>query len=176
VAQSQASGRPRPDDGDVDGHAPGGGAATRSAPEPLLDVRDDEPLVDLREAPSVKFTASPARADGQAPVERRDAIQRSRLIAVVIIAVLNIFDLITTYYAIAHGAHEGNPIVAWMIASRFVVVAKVSLCATLIIGAVFATRRRRRVTLASLCTAWAVVGVYSMVVVINSLTVWSHIH
>ncbi len=109
-------------------------------------------------------------------MERRDAIQRSRLIAVVIIAVLNIFDLITTYVAIAHGAHEGNPIVAWMIASRFVVVAKVTLCATLIIGAVLATRRRRRVTLASLCTAWAVVGVYSMVVVINSLTVWSHIH
>ena len=107
--------------------------------------------------------------------ERRDAVQRSRLVAVVLIAVLNAFDLVTTYVAIAEGAHEANPIVAWMISSRLVVVVKVAICASLIIGAVVARRRRRRVTLTSLCAAWAVVGVYSLVVVINTLSVWAHV-
>jgi hypothetical protein len=107
--------------------------------------------------------------------ERRDALQRSRLAAVIAIAVLNTFDLITTYVAIAAGAHEANPVVAWMISSRLVIVFKVAICASLIIGALFAKRRRRRVTLTGLCTAWAVVGVYSLVVVINTLTVWAHL-
>jgi len=108
-------------------------------------------------------------------IERRDALQRSRLAAVVTIAVLNTFDLVTTYVAIAEGAHEANPIVAWMISSRLVIVVKVAICASLIIGAVLARRRRRRVTLVSLCAAWVVVGVYSLVVVINTLSVWAHI-
>jgi len=107
--------------------------------------------------------------------ERRDALQRSRLAAVIAIAVLNTFDLITTYVAIAAGAHEANPVVAWMISSRLVIVFKVAVCASLIIGALLAKRRRRRVTLTGLCTAWAVVGVYSLVVVINTLTVWAHL-
>ena len=109
-------------------------------------------------------------------VERRDAIQRSRLVAVVLIATLNMFDLITTYVAISQGAHEANPIVAWMISSRAVVVAKILICGWLIVSVVVAKNRRRRVTLAGLCTAWAVVGVYSLVVVINTLTVWSRLH
>jgi hypothetical protein len=157
-----------------------------------VNLRDAEPLVDLRDAPSVRFSDPPpfeATAGGfrwwrgrrattappLAVVERRDAIQQARFIAVVIIAVLNGLDLITTYVALARGAHEGNPIVAWMISSRVVVLAKVFLCGMLILGALVARDRRHRVTLAGLCTAWAVVGVYSLVVLINTVSVWSRL-
>ena len=62
-----------------------------------------------------------------------------------------------------------------MIESRAVVFAKVLICGSLIVGVVVAKNRHRRVTLAGLCTAWAVVGVYSLVVVINTLSVWSRL-
>ncbi len=171
----------------TDPSGPGGG--TVDASEPLgavLDLGHVEPLVDLRDQPSISFDGQPGReasvptgqldAAATGSVERRDAIQRSRFVAVVLIAVLNMFDLITTYVAIAQGAHEGNPIVAWMISSRAVVLAKILICGWLIVSVVVAKNQRRRVTLAGLCTAWAVVGVYSLVVVINTLTVWSLRH
>jgi hypothetical protein len=156
--------------------------------EALLDLRDDEPLVDLRDAPSLRFgvphrlqewraASRTARrlAYPPAAIERRDSLERSRLAAVITIAALNGVDLVTTYVAIARGAHEANPIVAWMISSHAVVVAKIAICASLVIGAVVAKRRKLRVSLAGLCTAWAVVGVYSLVVVINTLTVLGHV-
>jgi uncharacterized membrane protein len=107
--------------------------------------------------------------------ERRDATQRARYVAVVMIVVLNLLDLITTYVAIGLGAHEGNPIVARMISSHLVIVAKVLVCGALIIGAHLANSRHSRVTLPGLCVAWAVVGLYLLTVVLNSLNVLSHL-
>ena len=185
MADREVADQPRPDDP----------IAARTDPsETTLDLRDTEPLVDLRDAPSVRFAdpppfvapvgglrrlwpgRGPTAAPGIAVIERRDAIQQARFIAVVVIAVLNAFDLVTTYTAISLGAHEGNPVVAWMISSRLVILAKVLVCGGLVYGAILARDRRRRVTLAGLCTAWAVVGVYSLVVVINSISVWSRLH
>ena len=97
----------------------------------------------LREAP-VATGQGVATAAGTGVVERRDAIQRSRFVAVVLIAVLNMLDLVTTYVAISRGAHEANPIVAWMIESRAVVFAKVLICGWLIVGVVVAKSRHRR--------------------------------
>jgi hypothetical protein len=174
----------RPDDGVAVESDRASGAPSETGEGPSLDLREREPLIDLRGAPSVRFAAPLAHGMPVASAhltpeivafERRDAFQRSRLVAVVVIAVLNAFDLVTTYLAISRGAHEANPIVAWMISSRFIVFAKVMLCGSLILGAVAATHRRRRVTLAGLCAAWAVVGVYSLVVVINTSTLWAHL-
>ena len=83
--------------------------------------------------------------------ERRDATQRARFIAVVVIAVLNVLDLITTYAAIAAGAHEGDPLVSWAISSPLVAVAKVLVCGTLILGAVVASRTASRGAAARRC-------------------------
>jgi Domain of unknown function (DUF5658) len=146
----------------------------------VLDLRGLEPLVDLRGAPTIRLSGPPlleAPLEAAAPpeIERRDATQRARYIAVVVIAVLNIFDIITTYVAISMGAHEGNPLVAWMISSKFIIFAKILTCGGLIFGALLASQRRRRVTLPGLCIAWAVVGVYSLVVVLNTLNVFSRI-
>jgi hypothetical protein len=165
---------------------------TAEASDFVLDLRDPEPLIDLSDAPTIRLTG-PAPLDGSvdAPaaspahgataragidvVERRDATQRARYVAVVVIAVLNIFDLITTYVAISLGAREGNPIVAWMISSRLIIFAKILVCGALIFGAILANHRRQRVTLPGLCIAWAVVGVYSLVVLLNTLNVLSHL-
>jgi hypothetical protein len=158
----------------------------------VLDLRGTEPLIDLRDAPTVRLTGpptldAPPNTAAVAPerrlddttalheIERRDATQRARYIAVLVIAVLNIFDIITTYVAISLGAREGNPIVAWMISSRFIIFAKILICGSLIFGAILANQRRRRVTLPGLCIAWAVVGVYSLVVLLNLLNVLSRI-
>ena len=144
----------------------------RGAPAGVVD--DDEVVIDLRDS---------VMAAGQGPVvtvgphqtDQREATQRARYIAVVTIAVLNVFDLITTYAAIAAGAEEGNPLVAWMIESRLVVVAKALVCGFLIVGAILAKRWRRRITLPALCAAWAVVGVYSVVVLLNTLNLISRL-
>ena len=146
----------------------------------VLDLRGLEPLIDLRDAPTIRLTGPPVlEVAGDSVVvpeiERRDATQRARYIAVVAIAVLNIFDIITTYVAISMGAHEGNPIVAWMISSKFIIFAKILTCGALIFGALLASQRRRRVTLPGLCIAWAVVGVYALVVALNTLNVLSRI-
>ena len=140
-----------------------------------MPASDALPTQTSRSVVAAPSSGSLAPASSPVVAERRDALQRSRLAAVIAIALLNTFDLITTYVAIAAGAHEANPVVAWMISSRVVVVFKVAICASLIIGALLARRRRHRVTLTGLCTAWAVVGVYSLVVVLNTLTVLAHL-
>src|SRR5262245_27509929 len=92
----------------------------------VLDLRGPEPVIELGHPPaataSPTATATTATATAVAPLtvpadqlpERRDATQRARFAAVVTIAVLNALDLLTTYIAIGLGAHEGNPLVAWI--------------------------------------------------------------
>ena len=63
-----------------------------------------------------------------------------------LIALLNIGDIVATYLAISLGALEGNPVVAWMIETRVVVLAKILVCGS-DFGAILARLRRRRVTL-----------------------------
>lgn len=139
----------------------------------IVDLRGGQEVIDLRDDPTGPIVGRSPSASAST-YERRDATQRARFIAVVAIAVLNVFDLITTYAAIAEGAHEGNPLVAWAISSPLVGVAKVLVCGTLILGAVIASRTRRVVSLPALCAAWAVVGIYSLVVLLNVLNLLSH--
>jgi len=149
----------------------GATASTALPAEPVVDLSGDEVVIDLRDDRSGPIVGrSPAATE---VYERRDATQRARFIAVVVIAALNALDLVTTYAAIAAGAHEGNPLVSWAISSPLVAVAKVLVCGSLILGAAFARRSRRVVSLPALCTAWAVVGIYSLVVVLNAVNVLS---
>jgi hypothetical protein len=105
--------------------------------------------------------------------ERRTDTWRAWFVAIGAIVLLNAIDIVTTYVAIDMGADEGNPIVAWMISNRLVIVVKAAVCAGIVASAVVARRRGRRVTLAELSLAWFVVGVYTLVVVLNSITVIS---
>jgi hypothetical protein len=148
---------------------------TTVPPEAVLDLTGAEAVIDLTGAPSARANPAtvPAGVGGFDGFEHRDATQQARYIAVLVIAVLNVFDIITTYVAISLGAHEGNPLIAWVISTPFVAVAKILVCSTLIAGAVLAKHWRRRVSLPALCMAWAVVGVYSVVVLVNVLNVLS---
>ena len=149
---------------------PGSPTSIVSPTGPVVDLRGGEPVIDLRDDPSGPIVG---RSPAAAAYERRDATQRARFIAVVVIAVLNVFDLATTYAAISVGAREGNPLVSWAISSPLVGVAKVLVCGSLILGAVVASRTRRVVSLPALCAAWAVVGIYSLVVLLNTLNLLS---
>ena len=140
-----------------------GGPVEHPASPGVIDLRDD------RSGPIVG--RSPAAAEAY---ERRDATQQARFVAVLVIAVLNALDLVTTYLAISVGAHEANPVVSWAISSPLVAVAKVLICGTLIAGAAFTRRWRRRVSLPAVCAAWAVVGFYALVVLLNVVNVLSH--
>jgi hypothetical protein len=105
--------------------------------------------------------------------ERRRDTWRVWFVAIAAIVLLNAIDLITTYVAIDMGADEGNPIVAWMISNRLVIAVKAVVCGGIVASAVVAWRQGRRVTLAELSLAWFAVGVYTLVVVLNSITVIS---
>jgi hypothetical protein len=176
------------------GHATDGGPGHTEQTDLVLDLRVPEPLIDLSDAPTVELTAPPGRrhddligaipsaadyqiigATGVDAIERRDSLYRARYLAVWLIALLNLADIVTTYVAISMGALEGNPVVAWMIEARVVVLAKILVCGSLIFGAILARLRRRRVTLVGLCAAWAVVGVYALIVLLNTLNVISHL-
>ncbi len=140
--------------------------------EMVVDLRSGEAVIDLRADRTGPIVG---RSPSAVAYERRDATQRARFVAVVVIAVLNVLDLVTTYAAIAAGAHEGNPLVSWAISSPLVAVAKVLVCGTLILGALIASRTRRVVSLPALCAAWAVVGIYSLVVLLNGLNLLSRV-
>lgn len=104
--------------------------------------------------------------DTTSPVERA-VVDRSRLRAVVLIAVLNVLDIVTTTAALRMGADEGNPVAAFLIDRHLLVPAKVVLCGTVVAGIRY--RRRRPVRLPSF--EWLVVGVYTLVVTLNTITI-----
>jgi len=92
-------------------------------------------------------------------------LPRTHFHAIVAVAVLNALDLLTTKIALDRGAVEGNPLAELLLRYPAVLVgAKVFLCGCLLAAAVL----HRRVTASQVAAAWFVVGVYSLVVVLNT--------
>ena len=95
-------------------------------------------------------------------------LTRTHLHAVIAIAALNALDLVTTKLALDRGATEGNPVAAFMLTYPGLLIAsKVLLCAGLLAGALL----HREITQRLLAAAWFVPGVYSLVVVLNTVHV-----
>ena len=83
------------------------------------------------------------------------------------ILILNVLDLLTTYWAIHLGAHEGNPIVKFMLDSYAIIPLKLGVCALML----WTAFKRDVQDLRLLCVVWFVAGVYTLVVVLNSIHV-----
>lgn len=99
-------------------------------------------------------------------------LPRSQLRAAWLLLWLNALDLVLTYTAIHHGAVEGNPLAVWLIASYVAIPAKLGLAGF----AIWATKKwPARVTLRTVTAAWWAVGVYSLVVVLNTITLISYL-
>lgn len=79
---------------------------------------------------------------------------------------LNVLDLITTYWSISKGATELNPLSQFLIDTKLLIPTKLILVAGILAGAV----KRREVNIAVLCGSWFVTGAYSLVVVLNAIT------
>jgi hypothetical protein len=117
----------------------------------------------------------------------QNRLARSHLGAVILIAVLNGLDILTTALCLRAGGVEGNPLADFLLQNHLLWPSKVFiplLAVALVVSGDSMTawwRSHRpswhpRVVLPDLSPfalnnlAWAVVGVYSLVVVLNTLT------
>lgn len=100
-------------------------------------------------------------------VERLDRVQlrRARWAAVVLLALLNAADLLTTRAFLAAGVPEANPIAAALITTGWLGFVK----AGVILGLGLRVLHGRP-TLPTTCALYVVVGIYAAVVAVNLLT------
>lgn len=154
-------------------------------------VRHDEPVIDLRDDQrddpdrlSVRPDAVPppgppgddlpadlsvtAVADRGMPtagervrLDRRE-FRRAGLTAIVVLAALNIADVVLTELLLARGAIELNPVAQPFLETHSMLALKLLVVAVLALDFVY---RRPRVT--SLCLLWLVTGFYLCVVIMN---------
>ena len=94
--------------------------------------------------------------------ERRH--RQVRLAGVVLLVVLNVFDLLTTKAFLDAGLSEGNPVGALLIEQGWMAWIKAALL--LALGVRFMAARPR---LGATCALWCVVGIYLAVVTVNTL-------
>ena len=107
-------------------------------------------------------------------VERRSKYIQYYKVAAIVVFILNILDLVSTYLAFSTGAEELNIVADLLITTHIWFVPlifpfKILLCASIIFGA-WVMPRKQRIQLGIVITAWWVAGVYSLVVVLNFLT------
>lgn len=145
------------------------------ADEVVIDLRDDPAA-----APAASVTAPPAvdpadgEADGQAertevaaaasaaPAIESAEIRRAGLTAVLLLALLNVADVVLTELLLHRGAVELNPIAEPFLRSESMLWVKLAIVALL--GLDFLFRRPR---LTTFCLLWLVTGYYLCVVVLN---------
>lgn len=131
----------------------------RSVPSEVIDLTDG--------------AAPPAPTDGgpgAQPLPDGRELRRAALAGIVLLALLNVADVVTTELMLARGGIELNPIADYLIGSNTALVAKLALVVML---AVHVIRRGPRVI--TLCLLWLVTGMYVMVVIVNGtqlLSVW----
>lgn len=113
------------------------------------------------------FTPHYLRADSRTLRRMLDALHKARKWGLVLLAVLNVLDIVTTYIALHNGAHEGNPLASGIIGHGFgwVIVAK-AVYLGLFAWAVYRVAKPVLTTV----VVWFAVGSYFMVVLINLST------
>lgn len=97
-------------------------------------------------------------------------IYKASCIAAIVILILNIFDLGTTFYALANGATELNPISKWLIETKLLIPFKLGACGAILYGA-FKVHKPFGKALFGLCALWWIAGIYSLTIVLNFVTI-----
>lgn len=93
------------------------------------------------------------------------SLRKSNRIGIVAVIILNILDIVTTYWALSLGASEGNPLSSFLISSHLLIPSKI-----LVVGAiVYAVLTDQDPTVRSNSMLWWVVGVYSLTILLNAI-------
>lgn len=111
---------------------------------------------------------APAGAGGPSQAELRQA----GIVALVLLALLNVGDVALTQLLLTRGGVELNPVADRLLASDIALAVKLALVAAL---AVHFMRRGPRLIV--VCFMWLVAGIYLLVVVVNCsqlVSIWGH--
>lgn len=119
----------------------------------------------------------PARAPGSfelSPtagivVERRTHTLSSRVLGAWVILLMNILDVVTTTMVLDRGGGEANPIATFLIEYRLLWIAKFMIPFWILLFAYIGRARRERVVEKLYAAVWFIAGLYSMIVVSNTL-------
>lgn len=94
--------------------------------------------------------------------------RRSYITGVIVVLVLNILDVVSTYAALDVGASELNPIADWLIDTNLLLPVKLAVCGTVLLIALKLHEKHFVRRMAS--SMWWLAGVYSIIVFLNTLT------
>jgi hypothetical protein len=124
-------------------------------------VRRPDTIIDLRDTPRVD--APTVESAGLI-----DHLRRARVIAAVLLVILNIADLVTTRMFLDRGLEEGNPISAVLLSNGSMPFVKTLLLLGIAWSAVRAAPR-----VSTTVAMWFVVGLYTTVIGVNLLALQS---
>ncbi len=95
-------------------------------------------------------------------VEDPRELRRAGLLAIGLLAVLNVADVLVTQLVVRRGGEEMNPLVRDLLESNGALGLKLAIVALLAVDFLF-----RRPRLVILCALWLVVGFYMAIITIN---------
>lgn len=101
--------------------------------------------------------------------ERRTQTLHSRIAGAWVIMLMNVLDVITTALVLSKGGSEANPIAEFLIEYRLLWVAKILIPCWILVFAYVGRARRDRVVEKLYAAVWFIAGLYSMIVVSNTL-------
>jgi hypothetical protein len=95
-------------------------------------------------------------------------MKKPYVIGLVVLLILNVLDVATTYYCLSRGALELNPLASFLIESKLLVPSKMLVLTALIVGC---WSSGKKLTVPALCGLWFVVGVYALAITLNTVHV-----
>lgn len=104
-----------------------------------------------------------------AVIERRSQLLSSRIAGAWVIMAMNVLDVITTMLVLEKGGGEANPIAEFLIEYRLLWFLKVLIPVWILVFTYIGRARRERVVERLYAAVWFVAGLYSMIVVSNTL-------
>jgi hypothetical protein len=102
-------------------------------------------------------------------IERRTQLLSSRILGAWVIMVMNILDVITTTMVLDRGGGEANPIASFLIEHQVLWVLKFMIPLWILVFTYIGRARRDRVVERLYAAVWFIAGLYSMIVVSNTL-------
>jgi hypothetical protein len=107
-------------------------------------------------------------ADG-AVIERRTQLLSSRIAGAWVIMAMNVLDVVTTALVLRKGGGEANPIAEFLIEYRLLWFLKVLIPVWILVFTYIGRARRERVVERLYAAVWFIAGLYSMIVVSNTM-------